>query len=73
MTIDPVLITTDPSQAEQLRLASEEMSTPALTTHVKSLGFEPPTADPGWSAAYAFGPDGEDIGVVWAPPSYPDD
>lgn len=69
------LVTHDPELAADLAHKFEhEMDTPTLTEYVTAeLGMSAPDDRPGWSIGYAYGPDGEDIGVVWSPPSYPEE
>lgn len=68
----PLVLPTD--QLEELTtLLEETFSTPTVTKRAFELGATPPDGRDGWSIAYAYGPGGEDLGLVWSEPSYPQD
>lgn len=63
----------DEVRAELTQLLEETFSTPTVTKRAFELGATPPDDREGWTIAYAYGPDGEDIGLVWSEPSFPTD
>ena len=66
------LVTTDTQLHDELKQIWEEMgSSPGFTEYALRRGFTPPDDREGWSIAYAYGPNGEDLGLVWSEPSYP--
>ncbi|GIG69733.1 hypothetical protein [Phytomonospora endophytica] len=73
MSLDGTPVTTDEALHAELKALSETMGTRELTEHVKTLGLLPPDERPGWATVREFGPDGEDIGLVWAEPDDEDD
>ncbi|MGH8792387.1 MAG: hypothetical protein ACRDXX_07060 [Stackebrandtia sp.] len=63
----------DEVRAELTRLLEETYSTPTVTKRAFELGVAPPDDRDGWTLAYAYGPNGEDLGLVWSEPSFPED
>lgn len=47
--------------------------TDVIEERLREVGYRPPDEREGWSIAYAYGRDGEDIGLVWSEPSFPID
>lgn len=48
----------------------ENGSEPDLEAFAARLGVQPPDSREGWSIVYRWGPDGEDLGLIWV---HPDD
>lgn len=44
-----------------------------FTTWARAQGHRPPDDRDGWKITYVWGPDGEDIGLVWSAPKTSDD
>lgn len=59
--------------AELNELLESTYSTPRVTARALELGATPPDSRDGWTVAHAYGPNGEDLGLVWSEPSFPDE
>lgn len=71
MMLDPedVPVTDDESEHERLKQRWHPLSdTHDFTEYVRSVGLAPPDGRAGWKIAYAWGPNGEDLGLVWSAP-----
>lgn len=73
MSLDGTPVTADEALHEELKALYETMGTRALTEHVRGLGIAAPDEREGWAVVREWGPDGEDIGLVWAEPADPDE
>lgn len=72
--LDGTPVTRDPQLHEELKAVWWHMaSSPAFTAYITARGFNPPDEQEGWGVDYEQGPDGEDIGLVWAEPQHPHD
>jgi hypothetical protein len=60
-------------RAELTRIYHDSYDTDLIEQRLTEEGIMPPDDRDGWSVAYAYGPNGEDIGLVWSEPSYPED
>jgi len=63
----------DTLRAQLIELYHETYDVDAIEERARDAGAAPPDDRDGWSIAYAYGPHGEDLGLVWSEPSYPED
>lgn len=73
-TLDGTPVTTNP--AEHTRLLAEwerVMDVVEFQDVVAAAGHRPPDSRPGWMAVRETGPNGEDVGLVWAEPDEADE